>query len=925
MANLIAILLAALLVLAPGLAASFALLKGVSLSRWAKGLVGVFLGATLAPALGVVEESLGLSYTFGLALLNALLVLALSLAALYLQGVRPERARSEAKALRERLSKLGDLTARGLLRRDVLVGLALLLVTLVGVYARMNTAWNANFFEFDPYYYDRVTETLVRTGTLPAQTDTVYYPIGQNLRGFPIVHFMTGSWYLFYQNLAGLAYDKTELILTAQLYPPLFAALASLFLFLLLREHYDDVTGVLGAALFAFTPQLIKKMAGAVNELAPFGIGIAVILFALYGLALQRRSLRLGALAGFAWGAAILGSAQYLWPHVTLALVMALVPVLEFARANLDLRFVKLHALVALGALAAALLMQWKWTSIPTSAFLLLGASFAPTLYFWLAPRARQRKRYAYAAFLLLALAFTFLTPFGQGALNAVLSQVAFARQGAPILLTVQEENPTSPSFWPGAYGALTPPLVLSATAVVLAAGAALDLYRRKWHLPAGLVVLAVAAGLFVSKPLLDAGASLLTSLGLGSFASVLQASQGQEVFVFFLLSLASAAYLYWTDPARNRLTPLLLLVIYPVAFVGLNKLKFMLHLAVSLVVAAPLLAGEFSRLVQQAGAWLKLGDEKDLRNTALALVLLFTLAVSAAQANTLGQSMTELSWSRLSGDWLHATDWMRANLAGTDARIISWWDYGHWITFFGETKSVLDPGNQYSQFNHETAHAFVDGNVTDLYRTMEYHGASHVLVDAQLIPKWGALVYLSSTCSVEHTPETRTCPPTPDNPDWMRGPGNSRYEAEHYFETLQYTGQNCPPNVAPVPMPLLQSSFGFSYCATDNELFLVTRAGLDESLKRRYTVVQDLSNVTLDANVSYLFPIGQNAFLNANPFLGNGQKSEVFKSAFARLYLFERLPGYELAYRSPNNEVKVFKFTGRAPREEILAQALDA
>ncbi|MEM0475846.1 MAG: hypothetical protein QW343_03560, partial [Candidatus Norongarragalinales archaeon] len=84
---------------------------------------------------------------------------------------------------------------------------------------------------------------------------------------------------------------------------------------------------------------------------------------------------------------------------------------------------------------------------------------------------------------------------------------------------------------------------------------------------------------------------------------------------------------------------------------------------------------------------------------------------------------------------------------------------------------------------------------------------------------------------------------------------------------------------------------------------------------KRPYKIVgrDEIDAANLDANTSYLFPIAQNQFVNVNPDLSYaGLDNRVFYSEFTRLFFFEFLPGFELAYRSPRGQVKIFKYVGK-------------
>jgi len=87
--------------------------------------------------------------------------------------------------------------------------------------------------------------------------------------------------------------------------------------------------------------------------------------------------------------------------------------------------------------------------------------------------------------------------------------------------------------------------------------------------------------------------------------------------------------------------------------------------------------------------------------------------------------AIQELCFARISGDWRDTFSWMRGNLDENN-RMLSWWDYGHWTTFWGEAKTVLDPGNGYPEYDQETAHALVNGSTKELVRVFLFESVMH-------------------------------------------------------------------------------------------------------------------------------------------------------------------------------------------------------
>ncbi len=133
---------------------------------------------------------------------------------------------------------------------------------------------------------------------------------------------------------------------------------------------------------------------------------------------------------------------------------------------------------------------------------------------------------------------------------------------------------------------------------------------------------------------------------------------------------------------------------------------------------------------------------------------------------------------------WLESMEWIRENTE-EGARILSWWDYGHWINYFGERNAVIRNEHRYPPLQYETANMFLHASPEQLKNFMERVGAKYVLFDTELIlggnnfgGKYGALNYLSCV--------------------WMNrtnvsfAPGQSKCESEYLWETIIITEERC-------------------------------------------------------------------------------------------------------------------------------------
>jgi hypothetical protein len=110
--------------------------------------------------------------------------------------------------------------------------------------------------------------------------------------------------------------------------------------------------------------------------------------------------------------------------------------------------------------------------------------------------------------------------------------------------------------------------------------------------------------------------------------------------------------------------------------------------------------------------------------------------------------------------------EWMKTNLNSSD-RINSWWDYGHWTNYFGNTNTVLRNEHASKGMIGRVAHDFLIGTTQDLIDSMNYFDSQYVLFDVEIIGspfggKYGALNYLGcvheGATSLDEQPGTSDC-----------------------------------------------------------------------------------------------------------------------------------------------------------------------
>ncbi|HEC91659.1 MAG TPA: hypothetical protein ENI51_01480, partial [Candidatus Atribacteria bacterium] len=95
--------------------------------------------------------------------------------------------------------------------------------------------------------------------------------------------------------------------------------------------------------------------------------------------------------------------------------------------------------------------------------------------------------------------------------------------------------------------------------------------------------------------------------------------------------------------------------------------------------------------------------------------------------------SINQLSYSQIVAggqyhDWEEALMWMKENLKGTDV-VVSWWDYGYWLTPIGNVTTVNDNGTWNSTRIGLTGMAFMQTNEIYSAKILRLLKADYVLV----------------------------------------------------------------------------------------------------------------------------------------------------------------------------------------------------
>lgn len=136
----------------------------------------------------------------------------------------------------------------------------------------------------------------------------------------------------------------------------------------------------------------------------------------------------------------------------------------------------------------------------------------------------------------------------------------------------------------------------------------------------------------------------------------------------------------------------------------------------------------EFQKRLQKQRGRDSIGKSEALFVYFLVGILLFVQVNHATKTAVHQMSYSELLPGGVLHDWEESLVWMKNNMPGT-AVVVSWWDYGYWITLIGNQTSVNDNGTWNSTRIGITGMAMMATNEIDAAKIFRFLKADYVLV----------------------------------------------------------------------------------------------------------------------------------------------------------------------------------------------------
>ena len=991
-------------------------------------MFGFILGIVLPALMLLLEMLVGINFSLPLVLFN---LVALSVIGV-LWGLFEKTFdfSKEAEFVKKAIGTAGK-ERTTLVMEAALYGV-LILVVFLAFWVRVQS-YGPIYQELDPYFYMYGTHQILTLGAVPVTDDTAWYPeVNASHRIAPLMMYMQAQWYALYTK-GGQQYSEYMLSLTSSFYPPIAAALLAFCTFALIAQEYGRKFGIIAAALMAFLPSTILKMAAGVSEIQPYGLFALFFFFAAYAMAVKRKDVRFAALAGIAYLALLLGSSTSSIANLVVPAYIVIQGLLIFFREsgeNLK-QFIIVNAIVSAAVLIALFLFA-AYQNALSLAFIfsagivmIAGATAFIALHYGVKEYVKEREMriYGLAGLYLVIVLIIVFSPLATRLVNYGAGLVGFAVYTHPLDRTIAEQALAGSDFQ-GELGAIGMQLTgLPGDILSPISGLA------NWSLQnIGDNLVNVVFNVGAKTTAKDNSMTLVFLFGAGVAAL---SGLGRSIMNKFDKRIPT-----------SDLFMLFALMIFPVAFVGLNKAKFTIFLGVMMVIAAAVVFGELCVALQLLARWFfkffKLESMREAKSsflTAITVVVLLcgaTFAIAEFAGPPVGWSKSlvvksltpryqddpslytakfadlcnylkanngyqaaicgagedpkfnddinnqystllcqlsqmdefssntklqkadfdkllarlnsgslsedetiavRLRCSKMDDYWIDSMAWLKNNVE-PNARIISWWDYGHWINFFGDRNAVLRNEHASLSMIGEVAHDYVDGTPEDLIEYMKSHDSKYALFDRELLMdsggtlggKYGALNYLS--CARDNETNVGVAP------------GTSQCEFDHLFETVYVPTASAQQEACTISetqnirgivgyVPVRQTSPDGSvgsqltarYCMGKTKLvdgtettamFDLNKKEDNGDLKLHKGILQSQGS----DNGVYVFSViynKDNIWITPQG-VTNGwedRTTKFYDSNLYRAWLLKELPGFKLVYQSDNGEVKIYEVAG--------------
>jgi dolichyl-diphosphooligosaccharide--protein glycosyltransferase len=555
---------------------------------------------------------------------------------------------------------------------------AFLCVLVIAVLLRiMPLRWGFFLSEFDPYFQYRITEYVVKNGYAAWfnwHDNMSWYPFGRDVytSAFPALGFTAAALFTFLR-IMGLNVTVMEVCVV---FPVIMGVLTVVMIYLFGKDLWGKGVGLFAALFLAINVSHISRTSLGFFDDETIGVFSMILIFILYLRAISpRRSVKSALVYGVSSGLMLAylswGWGAFRYVMALLYVFTALMVLIRRYNTNMLVSYVATYAIQLavspqLPYLGIRFLTEWTTLGVYGVLALLVSVEIARRL-------ATTRMKLLVFAGIGGAIAAAFFILWSQGIATPLVAKFLAVvdptrRLAMPLVESVAEHRPAT--------------------------------WASFFH---------------------ESGILLFLSI----FGFVFAAQRARDTDIFLILFGASSIYF---AGSLVRLTLILAPAVSTLAAVTMVELcKPSVDIAREAVI--------FPRRKIRFAA--RVGREVGV---AILLVLILVIMPTFARVTREAYSPATIATSSFPAapkageeqnyqDWLEALSWMRDNLP-KDAVVLSWWDYGYWITTLAEKRTLADNGTINSTQIAVIARAFIL-NETMAIPIMKEYNISHVAVYA--------------------------------------------------------------------------------------------------------------------------------------------------------------------------------------------------
>ena len=705
--------------------------------------------------------------------------------------------------------------------RSLIVPSLLVFLVFLSFFIRYQS-WSPVYQELDPYFYMYGTTQILTLGEVPEYDTTAWYPLAKSThRGVPVLHYMYAHWYVF--ATGGTEYNKYLLSTSSSIYPAIVAGLMTFFIYLLVKIKFGERWGLLSASIIALLPSMIMKLAASVSEAQPMTMFLIPFSLSIFLYVFEKRKEcknRLFFLSGMVSSLVYLSSTGMVVPSFTVIGFVGIVYLLYYLLNDEDLKFDRRWVYFSIPVFLSVLILHTYITNyglnlsiLKDYAFLLsISVPLIPLVFTYLKKANSIIGKTIYhrlGIVIVLAVIFLLFIIHNFGFI--------FSQQTSYISAldkTIQEGQQTGASLegYLGYLGSdslslLSKPFTVIVNSILKITDA---IFSKIFNVPFKTIPKSPAPIMFfitvifailvyeVVRVFKDNKFDPSVWFYLIFIIPLLFAGLN-KVKVMTYLSLAISVGIGMSFWYIERMLKHLFKHREKEVEYGLIGLAIILVILTGLSMAFPILSTSLQvryqedpyKLISKFQEICSLTNDPDICsatdpdtyiqdindqfNTKLCFYSLIPInEIRTGNISQWTQMSASYRCSKIPDPWLSSMEWISKNTP-EGSRITSWWDYGHWINFFGERNAVLRNEHASHYMIQHIGWVYTHGNETDLRKAMDDYYSDYVLIDREvsgpLGGKFHALNYLGCNW-VNRT-------------NYLQDPGTSECEHEVLWETI--------------------------------------------------------------------------------------------------------------------------------------------